>query len=560
MTNYHCSIENGSKNKGNLSINKYLYLTKKDANNRNLLIFRSGNMPKWTNNDPYFFWKNLDKYERSNSRLYKEIKFLLPSLLSLEDNKNLVDKLCDNLLDNRFPFSYSIYEKIDDKGNLLNIYADIIFNQRINDEIERNVENHFKRFNKNNPELGGARKDTISNTKKWLNNVRTEIANLINLFLNENSINEQVSEKSYREVNIPKIPQIYVDRKSFLNYKKNNEITQEIAIYLQIRADNEKLFALTTQKNALEKKINNLHSKVNHMNTLDFLVKEKRIDYDILRNIDAHINNEGKLLFKLNLYGNHLNYSKKIQTEIIYYKILNNSLMPEFDADYFKNKNILGIYTAELNGINNQSTDQKVRITITNTPIDILYLASIDKFIVKDFFNCKNIYIATFSNINNIEELNTYLLINQYTKKTKDLYISFKNERDSFFVNSLQSNTKVSDNFWFKIKKNKLATWEDELSLELNKINRIYSSLEISKFDSINKHTLMKTLYPEFHKNDQNFYVNSTDQIIYISPNGKTAKFNNNLEINGSINFCMKLSKCNYITACKLISKAIKNN
>lgn len=188
MNRFFFQIKNSSKNNNNKAIFRYKYLVKNDIFLRKLCYYCSSNIPLWCDGDIEFYWKIVDIYERSNARLFKEIKFHLPIDLNLSERIQILEEFCDVILGDNFTYSCAIYEKIDEQGFLVNSYSNIIFNQRIIDEHLRTESTYFKRFNPKNNKLGGAKKDTLTNSKSWLNKARGELIRIINSHLPPNNI------------------------------------------------------------------------------------------------------------------------------------------------------------------------------------------------------------------------------------------------------------------------------------------------------------------------------------------------------------------------------------
>lgn len=549
---YICQIKNGSKNKGNSSYSKYLYLTKKDVKNRKLCVVKSKNIPIWANEDIIFFWKTLDSNERSNARIYKELKFTIPIELPINEREKIVIDICNKLFTDKFTYSYAIYEKYNSYNDSIISFVDLIFSQRINDNISRTSKKYFSRFNNKNPKLGGAKKDVISNSKNWLINTRKEVSNTINFYLEKNNIHYLVSESSYIDSNIKKIPQCYVSRKSYLDYKYNQKINPEIKEYIKIKKQNQKIEELINNKRIIEKKIKKLESNLNRIDTMEFLFDKNHFNYDVLNNIGIHINNEGKLIFKLFLYNHNLNINDQKNSRLIFYKIENNIIIPEFNLDYLKNEAPLGIYIAQHDASNKK--DKKIKVTLTSTPIDIFYLSCIDRLQKNEFYQTKNIYIALFDNIINIEEIVPFLVKTKNLNSVKKLYLSFDNKKSIEFCKKLQSNDKINSLFWLEIRANKLGSWKDELSFEMDKINRVCSSNKLIELNSINKNKLFFKLYPKFNKLDENYYALEDDEIIHINKKHNSFVFEDTkLKLTENINLIMKLSHVDYLTAYKML-------
>lgn len=541
MNEFFFQVTNGSKNKGNKSIYRYKYLTKKDIFSRKLCYYNSFNLPLWCDDDVEFYWKILDRYERNNSRLFKEIKFHLPIQLDLNTKKKVLEDFCQLILKDRFTYSYAIYEKYGEGSLLLNSYACIIFNQRIIDGHNRSLANHFKRYNPNNIKLGGAKKDTQTNSKSWLDTTRKELNKIIEFYLTKNNIDREMFYGKKQKI---KIPQIYLSRNEFKTYQEQGIKSTRVKEYLDIQNKNKILEQLQLRKNQVDNRIIKAKAQLNKFEMLEFILNHEIFeDIDLLKNMGIIINDKVQLVFPVKLYNYNLNYSSAKINEILFYQKLEERILPEFNFEHIKNKSTLGVHTAIYGDLN-----KKPRITVTNTPIDAIYRSSIDKLTVENYFNYKNIYISTFSNENNIEELISYLSIRG--NFNKDLLLAFDDDRSLDFVRRMQLENKITGLFWMETIPNKLGRWKDELNFEMENIHKTYNPEKIKLLNSISKIKIIKTLCPDFKVVGTRIYSNDLSEVIQITANNLAKFIKTGLQFSQSIDFYMKIKGCSYLNAC----------
>lgn len=127
-----------------------------------------GNMPAWAEENPMIFWQSADLYERKNGSTYREYEIALPRELNQEQRLELVQDFIQSEIGMKYPYQYAIHnpQAMDGKDQP---HVHLMFNERLQDGIERDPTQYFKRYNPKNPERGGAKKD---NTGKAIQNER----------------------------------------------------------------------------------------------------------------------------------------------------------------------------------------------------------------------------------------------------------------------------------------------------------------------------------------------------------------------------------------------------
>ena len=116
-----------------------------------------GNMPKWAESDPNFFWQMSDEYERKNGSTYREHVITLPRELNESQRLALIHDWIKQEIGDKFAYQFAIHnpKAMDGKEQP---HCHLMFSERTIDGIERDPEQYFKRYNSKNPERGGARK------------------------------------------------------------------------------------------------------------------------------------------------------------------------------------------------------------------------------------------------------------------------------------------------------------------------------------------------------------------------------------------------------------------
>lgn len=199
MAIMHLSVKNGAKGKG-ASHAQYIEREGKYANREDKVLSKSGNMPSWVKS-PNNFWKAADEYERVNGRTYKELEISLPRELTAQQQIELVEEFTKNVLGDKHAYTWSIHAPKAQDGEQ-NAHVHLMFTERENDGIERSKEQFFKRYNPNNPELGGAGKNRFYNDRAFVYSVREEWSATANHALAKNGIDARIDHRSYKDMAI----------------------------------------------------------------------------------------------------------------------------------------------------------------------------------------------------------------------------------------------------------------------------------------------------------------------------------------------------------------------
>lgn len=116
-----------------------------------------GNMPKWAEHDPNYFWQSADEHERKNGSTYREHVIALPRELDVNERHELIKDWIAQEIGDKHAYQYAIHNPpaMDGKEQP---HCHLMFSERTRDGIERDPDQYFKRYNGKNPEKGGAKK------------------------------------------------------------------------------------------------------------------------------------------------------------------------------------------------------------------------------------------------------------------------------------------------------------------------------------------------------------------------------------------------------------------
>ena len=178
--------------------------------NDDLEYSASGNMPTWAEENPNLFWQSADLYERKNGSTYREFEIALPSELNREQRLELVQDFIDQEISTKYPYQIAIHNPKAMDG-LEQPHAHLMFNERLQDGIERDPQQYFKRYNAKVPEKGGAKKDNTGKDyqtrKDEIQDLRQRWEDISNRHLERAGLDIRIDMRSYQDQGIDKDPE-----------------------------------------------------------------------------------------------------------------------------------------------------------------------------------------------------------------------------------------------------------------------------------------------------------------------------------------------------------------
>ena len=196
MAIFHLTVKTGSRLGGKSARAKADYIEREGKYERQddeLAHRESDNMPEWAKENPRSYWEAADAHERANGRLFREVEFALPRELKEGEQIELAREFARRLTcaDNgeRLPYTLAVH-----RGKGENPHAHLMISERVNDGIERDAEQWFRRYNGKATEKGGARKSMATRPKDWLEQTRKDWADHANQALEQVGSKERIHE------------------------------------------------------------------------------------------------------------------------------------------------------------------------------------------------------------------------------------------------------------------------------------------------------------------------------------------------------------------------------
>ena len=475
----------------------YINRDEKYGKKEDLLFKEVRNLPEEFG-DIKNFWKCAETYERKNSNLYRELEISLPREFTPEENKKIVDNFCENLFGKEYVYNYAIHNPKSFDGDM-QPHVHIMFFERKIDDIKRDKNKYFKRYNSKNVEKGGWRKDEKWNERSTLKNIRKEWETFLNFELEKKGI-EKVSAKSLKDQkraaeNNNDYKKVYELNREPVNidgkilYRKESELSDKEKVKKRIfnksrilKAGTDLMKKLLEKLKKLEREYENL--KRDKIRDLENLEK--------LRGLEENIRDIKKKMSKEKTENTVYN----LMTDKKYYKFLNENKKIDRELKNTKDKN-------------------RIKYLKITKDKNLKNLESLRNQIQNDW---KKKYIFD-KRVENIRE--------KYLRKIADL----EDEKDKIYENLKEKNVKYNDekNGLYNINHLQFI-YEKEGLKEINKIEKELKNLikELNKNEEIvSQETLIKDKYSnyEFSKLEKNIAESK------IKIEGLQKELNKNLDI-----------------------------
>ena len=226
MASYHLRIKDDTRSGGKrVSAKKHVdYILREDGkfhadyinregaqSDHNDCVFKENQLPKWAKGSAQKFFSAATRYEDKGNVRYREIELSLPNELTLEQNREIVDRFIADHLSNHY-YAYAIHEKTGELSGERHPHVHIMFSERLIDDVEKMGERpaykYFRRAAK--PLKGervasferrrqhGAPKDKKWHNKKYLYEIRADFARIQNEVLAKNGFSIRVDHRSLK--------------------------------------------------------------------------------------------------------------------------------------------------------------------------------------------------------------------------------------------------------------------------------------------------------------------------------------------------------------------------
>ena len=224
MATYHLRVKDDTKSSGTkVSAKRHAdYILREDGkahadyinregaqSDKDDCVYKGSQLPKWAKGSPQKFFNMATKYEDKGNCRYKEIELSLPNELTLEQNREIVDRFIKNHLANHY-YAYAIHEKAGELSGEQHPHVHIMFSERLIDDVERiNERPAYKYFRRAAKPLRGeqiasferrrehgAPKDKKWHRKRYFHELREDFARIQNDVLKKSGYSIRVDHRT----------------------------------------------------------------------------------------------------------------------------------------------------------------------------------------------------------------------------------------------------------------------------------------------------------------------------------------------------------------------------
>ena len=226
MATYHLRVKNDTQPSGTkVSAKRHAdYILREDGKShadyinregaqgeRTDCVFKGSQLPKWAKGSAQKFFSAATRYESRGNRRYKEIELSLPNELTLEQNREIIDRFIADHLSNHY-YAYAIHEKAGELSGERHPHVHIMFSERLIDDVEKISERPaYKYFRRAARPLKGERVASFErrrehgapkapkwHDKKYLCEMRADFARIQNEVLAKNDFSIRVDHRSLK--------------------------------------------------------------------------------------------------------------------------------------------------------------------------------------------------------------------------------------------------------------------------------------------------------------------------------------------------------------------------
>ena len=212
MATYHLRMKNDTKPNGTkISAKGHVDYINREGNQNSDCVYRGEQLPRWANGSAQKFFEAATRYEDKSNRRYKELELSLPNELTLEQNREIVDRFIAVHLKNYY-YAYAIHDKKGALSKQQHPHVHIMFSERLIDDVEkvqeRPASRYFKRAAKalKGEEVAsferrrehGAPKDKKWHDKNYLKEIRADFAKIQNEVLAKNGFSVRVDHRTLK--------------------------------------------------------------------------------------------------------------------------------------------------------------------------------------------------------------------------------------------------------------------------------------------------------------------------------------------------------------------------
>jgi MobA/MobL family len=205
-----------------------------------LIATQSCNLPAWCHGDAHGYFRAAEQYEGGGAKrgynAFEEWKIALPSELSQTQNLALVQDLIAMIAGDRLPCTWAFHEPRTMDGTQPQPHIHLLLSTRQSDGIPRTAATHFKRYNRQHPERGGAQKDPAFRVLGSVKTHRLMVADTLNIHLESHGLAARVHPDTLASRGIARTPEPKLLPSESAAYKTQGVVSAMVGAVLGIRA------------------------------------------------------------------------------------------------------------------------------------------------------------------------------------------------------------------------------------------------------------------------------------------------------------------------------------
>ena len=213
------------------------YITRVER--EDLVYESSRNLPAWAEGNPHVYFQAAERGEAKKEiawTAFEEWKLTLPQELTRAQNFVLAECLIDVIAGKDLPCTYAFHEPQTLDGTHQQPHLHLLISARMNDEHIRTPEQHFKRWNKEHPERGGAQKNPAFWHKGAIKAHRVLISDVVNLHLERAGCEDRLHPDRLADRDLTRTPEPKLLPSESRAYREHGIVTPTMEKVLTIRA------------------------------------------------------------------------------------------------------------------------------------------------------------------------------------------------------------------------------------------------------------------------------------------------------------------------------------
>jgi hypothetical protein len=201
-----------------------------------LVTTESRNLPVWAQDNPHTYFQAAERHEGKGWVAFEEYKITLPHEFNHEHNQALTEDLVATLGHGRLPLTYAFHDPQTLRGTRQQPHLHLLLSRRQTDEHARTPEQHFRKYNRAQPDRGGAEKDPFFAERRHLWHQRVLVSDVINVHLERAGLEARVHPGRLDDRGLGRQPEPKLLPSESREYREHGIVSETMQAVLDIRA------------------------------------------------------------------------------------------------------------------------------------------------------------------------------------------------------------------------------------------------------------------------------------------------------------------------------------